>query len=509
MTVDISDRLISRLSDFVTLKTGLYFPREKWRDLKRNILAAAPDLGFQDPEQCVRWILSGRLTKEQADSIIAHLTIGETFFFRDHAVFADLKDHVLTPWARSRKGSQRRIRFWSAACSSGEEPYSIAILLDQMKDLFHGWEITILATDINARSIEKAKKGIYTRWSFRNLPEGLMAQYFTEVGKNRFELASHIRDRVRFSRLNLIEEGAVTPTPAAGPVDVVFCRNVLMYLSPDMRQRVIHRLSTSLAEGGWLIVSPAEAPLVEVPTLHPIRFPGAVFHKKGAFITVEQGAVKAPGHVAAHEDRAGPAVFPPAFFPVAPIPHERPSPLRPTPVRPQREHPHETGRNPYQEAVGLHEKGLYQEAADKLEGLLSVEGAGVDPPDQTQVMMLLARAYADSGRLEEARKWGERAVATEKLDPEIHSLLAAIYQELGLTEEPIRALKHVVYLDPDRVMAYFSLGHLLRRQGKPEEAKRFFTGARDLLAKMNPEEMVPHSDGLTAGSILDAVDKMI
>jgi len=212
----ISDNLISELSEFVNLRTGLYFPREKWRDLKRNIYAAAPDLGFDDPEQCIRWMLSARLTQEQVDIIVGHLTVGETYFFRDKEVFQALKEHILTPWSRSRNGREKRIRFWSAACSTGEEPYSIAMLIDQMKPAFEGWEITIIGTDINARFLEKADEGIYSLWSFRDTPDWLMDKYFKETGKGRFEISAHIKKMVRFSHLNLVEKGRFSPPGNTG-----------------------------------------------------------------------------------------------------------------------------------------------------------------------------------------------------------------------------------------------------------------------------------------------------
>jgi chemotaxis protein methyltransferase CheR len=255
--------------------------------------AAAPDLGFTDPEQCIQWILSAQLTQEQMDIVVGHLTIGETFFFRDQAVFETLKDHVLTPWARSRNGFEKRLRFWSAACCTGEEPYSIAILLNEMAGLLRGWEITIMATDINARFIEKAQQGVYSQWSFRDMPDRLMARYFTKTGRNRFEISPHIKNMVAFSRLNLIEEGPVAPPGGADAVDVIFCRNVLMYLSPDMRTRVIHRLTHSFAGDGWLIVSPSETSLVKAPGLHPVRFPGAILHRKGPPDTEKEKAAKA------------------------------------------------------------------------------------------------------------------------------------------------------------------------------------------------------------------------
>jgi chemotaxis protein methyltransferase CheR len=511
MTVEISDTLISRLSRFVNSRTGLYFPPNKWRDLRRNIQAAAPDLGFTDTEQCIQWVLSARLTQEQIDIIVGHLTIGETFFFRDRNVFDALKDHVLAPMARSRKGSEKRLRFWSAACCTGEEPYSIAILIDEMAGLLQGWKIAIMATDINAQFIEKARQGVYSQWSFRDMPDRLMTRYFTQTGKNRFEISPHIKKMVTFSQLNLIEEGAVMPWGEADAVDVIFCRNVLMYLSPDMRTRVVHRLTPFLAEDGWLIVSPSETALVKAPELHPVRFPGAILHKKGHPETAKEKAVAvAPPRITPEKRKyANGAVAPLPSLPIAPFYPEKTSGSSPSPVLLKREKGTEKKADLYGEALTLYEKGRYQEAAEKLGRLLTDEKTGDHSRRMPEPMVLLAKACANLGRLEEARKWCEKAVTLEKLNPDYHSLLAAIYQELGLTEEPLRSLQRVIYLEPDRVIAHFMIGHLMRQQGKAGDANKSFINALGLLSSMKPGETVPHSDGLTAERLRDTIALMM
>jgi len=283
---------------------------------------------------------------------------------------------------------------------------------------------------------------------------------------------------------------------------------VLMFLSPDMRRRVIHRLMTSLAEDGWLIVSPAETYLVEAPTLRPIRFPGVIFHKKVPSHGPDETKMETVGHPLSRRKRPLLAAPRPSFRPAAPVSAVKPFGPQPGALLLKRESRDEKPPDLYQQAVAFYDKGLYIEAVETLERLLSVE-SGAHSTDMTQAMMLLAKVYADLGRLEEARKWCEKAAAMEKLDPDVHSLLAVIYQELGLTEEPIKTLKRVIYLDPDRVMAYFSLGHLMRQQGRGKAAKRFFISARDLLASMKPDETVPHSDGLTAERLKDAIEMMM
>ena len=497
----IFDNLISRLSEFVNSQTGLYFPREKWRDLKRNINAAAPDLGFGDTNACIKWLLSARLTQEQVDIIVGHLTIGETFFFRDKEVFQGLKEQILTPWTRLRNERERRIKVWSAACSTGEEPYSIAMVVDQMKPAFKGWEITIIGTDINARFLKKAKEGVYSRWSFRNTPDRLMDKYFKKTGKNRFEISPHIKKMVRFSQLNLVQKGRFSPPGNTGAMDVIFCRNVLMYLSPDRREKVIQRLTGSLIKEGWFIVSPSETSFVQVPGLNPVRFPGAILHRKGPPRRADKKAAEVvlPRRITS----------PIPVRPVVPV-YQRKTP-DPTPslrTLPKREKRKEPKRDLYQEALSLYEKGRYEEVAEKVDRLLSDGKMANNVLLVPEQMVLLAKAYANMGKLDEAKKWCEQTVQTEKLHPDYHYLLATIYQEQGLVEESIKSLRHAIYLDPDIVMAYFLLGHLTREHGKSGESKKYFRNALGLLSSMGPGEIVPHSDGLTAERLRETVAGM-
>lgn len=502
MTVAISDNLISRLSEFVNSRTGLHFPREKWRDLKRNINAAAPDLGFDDTTACIEWLLSSRLTQEQKDTLVGHLTIGETFFFRDKFIFQTLKERILPAWLGSHEGRKKAITFWSAACCTGEEPYSIGMLIDQMP-AFRGWNVRIIATDINAQFLQKARKGVYTRWSFRDTPDEILTKYFKKMGKNRFEISPGIREMVSYSRYNLAKKDYPAELDEQGKVDIIFCRNVLMYLSPDMREKVLRRLTNALNKGGWLIVSPSETSFVQVPGLNPVRFPGAILHRKG------------PPRRA---DKEKAADFPPrrtitrlATRPITPVYQGKTSGRKttsPLPALPKKEKRKEE-RDLYQEALALYEKGRYEEVAEKLNRLLSDGKMANNVLLVPEQMALLAKAYANMGKLDEARKWCEQAIQAEKLHPDYYYLLATIYQEQGLVEEPIKSLRHAIYLDPDLVMAYYLLGHVMRQQGKPGPSKKYFTNALDLLSSMEQGEIVPHSDGLTVERLRETIGLMI
>lgn len=272
---------MNQVSDAVNSLTGLSFPRERWPELARGIESTAHDLGFKDTLSCIHSLLSSQLNKEQFDILLKHLIRGDTFFFNDPTVFQVLEDHILSRWIRSRHSAERCIHIWSAGCGSGEEPYSIAMLVDQMIPPFQEWKITILATEMDPFFLQKAKEGIYSQWSFRDTPEGILEKYFRKIDEDRFEISSSLKEMVHFYQLNLTDIDHPSLIDSTWNMDLIFCRNILSNYSQDVRAEAVILLSNCLKKGGWLIVGPSEAGLIEYPGLNPVHFPGAIFHRKG------------------------------------------------------------------------------------------------------------------------------------------------------------------------------------------------------------------------------------
>lgn len=259
---------------------GLRFPKERWRDLERGIRSAAPEFGFKDTPSCIHWLLSAPLTKSQIEILASHLTIGETYFFRDKKVFEILEQHILPEFLRLRQASEKRLRIWSAGCCTGEEPYSIAILLSQIIPEWKDWNITILATDINPCFFQKASGGVYNEWSFRETPLWIKERYFERREDGCFEILPFIRKMVTFSYLNLAEDTYPSPFNNTNAMDLIFCRNVLMYFDTEHEKNVIQNLYRSLVEGGWLIVSPSETSHLLFSQFVTVNFPEVVIYKK-------------------------------------------------------------------------------------------------------------------------------------------------------------------------------------------------------------------------------------
>ena len=189
MTSTVSAPQQRELSKFVAEKMGLHFPPERWPDLQRGLAGAATEFGFENISACADGLLSAPLTTAQLQTLASHLTIGETYFFREKPTFELLAQRVLPALIRSRRGREQRLRLWSAGCCSGEEAYSLAILLRQLLPDLADWQVTILATDINPHCLRKAVDGTYGEWSFRDAPADFKERYFHRNEAGRYVLA--------------------------------------------------------------------------------------------------------------------------------------------------------------------------------------------------------------------------------------------------------------------------------------------------------------------------------
>jgi chemotaxis protein methyltransferase CheR len=456
--------LLSRLSEFVATQTGLYFPQERWGDLERGIAAAAPDFNFPDGESCARWLLSAPLTRHMNEVLASHLSVGETYFFREKQSLETFKEQILPQLLQSRR-QERRLRIWSAGCSTGEEAYTIAMLLDGLIPDLKTWNITILATDFNPKFLRKAAQGRYGEWSFRDVPGWLRERYFIKESDGHFEILPRIRKIVTFSYLNFADDVYPSLSNNTSAMDIIFCRNVLMYFTAQLAKQVAGNFHRALVDGGWLIVSPVEASNALFSSFMPVEFPGAVLYRKTAGAESRQPVGAYPVPLLFEEAEAAPAM--PLAVPAEPVaatftvPHNAATPAA----------------NPFAAQAGQ--------------------------TDERVSPSRMARSCANQGRLGEALEWCEQAIAADKLNAAHHYLLATISQEQGLHDSAAQSLMHALYLEPDFVLAHFALGNLHQSQGRYRLAQRNFENVLLLLRRHPPDQVLPEADGLTAGRLAE------
>jgi chemotaxis protein methyltransferase CheR len=272
---ELSDELYISFRDMLRERCGLHYPERKRGDLAHGLTQAMNSGDYAD--------LAALYADAAADgpgweTIVAHLTVGETYFFRNGPQFEALQQHVL-PELLQRRSTIRSVRVWSAACATGEEPYSIAMLLDHMLPQDQLWQASILATDLNQRFLARAREGLYGEWSFRETSTDQRARFWTQEG-NRWRLHTAIRRMVVFARLNLAE--ATYPAIANGTcaLDIIFCRNVMIYFDEATTRQVIDRLYGALAPGGWLFVGHAEPQVGLFSQFEVHNFPSAIIYRK-------------------------------------------------------------------------------------------------------------------------------------------------------------------------------------------------------------------------------------
>jgi chemotaxis protein methyltransferase CheR len=378
------------------------------------------------------------------DNLLTELTIGETYFFRTHEHFDFLRQHVL-PELRRVRGPEHTVRVWSAGCASGEEPYSLAVLLRE-----EGFErrMDVLATDISRAALARAREARYSPWSLRGEPSERMRPFLRWEDK-RFVLAPEVRQLVRFQYLNLALDTWPSPDTGIHALDIIFCRNVLIYFTRETIAAVARRLYESLAEGGFLITGPSDPPLNGLAPLEPVLQPwGIAWHRPAA--GSPRALPPAPPVFTPPPALPSPPPVAPAFAPPAPPPPPQPP-----------------------------------------------------PPAEEQSPGTAVREIRALANLQPERAVAACAetVARHPFSAELRYLEALLLLGLGRLGEAERAVRQALYLEPSLAVAHFTLGHVLRRLGDTEGALRAFRTTERLCGAMSPEAPVPLAEGANAASL--------
>jgi len=488
MEYKLSESLFTELRKYLLTNLGLDFSDKRQRELVRKISLAGEEFNFRDTTRFVLWLLENNLSNKQLEVLACHLTVGETYFLRDKEAFNFLEQKYLPDLIYKRRGKNQRLRIWSAGCASGEEPYSIAITLLRAIPDIKNWDITILATDINSVFVKKAKKGIYTKWSFRNNPKWLIDRYFKKCGKNEFQILPEIKKMVTFSYLNLAKDTYPSLINNTNATDIIFCRNVLIYFSNEGIKMVIDRLYNSLVKGGILVVSPVEMSNLISPKFNRLRYSGHTIYQKDTRKVKQK--ILPPAQKA--------EIIRPGFKPAKIKPEER---VQKDNISRKKLAEIKTPKiSEYDRAIIRFEMGSFEEAESILENILTK-----DKENSKLIISLLAKTKANLGKLNEAGSLCEKVLEMDKLDSGMYYLLATILDEQGKYKEAIFSLNHALYLESDFVLAHFFLGNLTMKSGNDNTSQKHFKNALNILSKLDPEEILPESDGMTAGRLTEII----
>lgn len=263
------DAAMESLGRCITGQLGLRVTPEHWPSLC-SLLDGEPERWTRLP-----------LQRAQVEALAERLVVGETYFFREPAAFALLEHEVLPSLIEARRAQPRRLRLWSAGCCTGEEAWSLAMVLQRVLPDLPQWDAEVLGTDIHPGFLARAEEGAYGDWSFRDVEPDLRERHFDALGGDRWTVRPSLRRLTRFAHLNLAGEYA-----AAGTCDLILCRHVLMYFDAEQARLAVARLHRALAPGGWLLVGTTEAPADLFGDFETVRRGNTVIYRKPAGLAI-------------------------------------------------------------------------------------------------------------------------------------------------------------------------------------------------------------------------------
>ncbi|MFZ2197141.1 MAG: protein-glutamate O-methyltransferase CheR, partial [Thermodesulfovibrionales bacterium] len=242
--IPLSEDVFRLIRDIIKEYCGLYFDDSSLYLIEKRLSRRVKSHNLNDFRDYYRFIRYDKNTEEELSAIMDILTVNETYFFREQNQLRAFSEEILEELKVTLK-DRNTLRIWSAGCSTGEEPYTITMLINE-KDSFNGWNIEVHGSDINQRVLQTARKGTYTKNSFRTTEPYFLKKYFSE-DNGAFTIDDRIKKHVNFSYLNLLDP---VKTRFMGKMDVIFCRNVLIYFDNESRRRVIENFYDRLVDGG-------------------------------------------------------------------------------------------------------------------------------------------------------------------------------------------------------------------------------------------------------------------
>jgi len=262
--IPLPEDVFRLIRDIIKDYCGLYFDDASRYLLEKRLSRRVRNHHLSDFRDYYRFIRYDKRTEEELTAIMDVLTVNETYFFREQNQLKAFSEEILEELKAVNRG-RKTLRIWSAGCSTGEEPYTIAMLINE-RGHFNGWDIEIHGSDINQWVLQTARRGVYRRNSFRTTEPYFISKYFIEEDGS-FKISDAAKKHVNFSYLNLLDP---LKSRFLGKMDVVFCRNVLIYFDHASRRRVIENFHDRLVDGGYLLLGHAES-LINISTAFTLK----------------------------------------------------------------------------------------------------------------------------------------------------------------------------------------------------------------------------------------------
>ncbi len=531
MKLLLSDEMYVRFRELLQSRAGLFYSEHRRDDLAHGLGQVLAGSAYPTLDALYAEALKGGAAWE---AMLAKLTVGETRFFRNHAHFDALRQHIISD-ILNRRASLRGLRLWSAGCASGEEPYSLAMLITDLLPDWTGWSISILGTDINQQFLQKAREGLYSAWSFRETSEEMRQRFFTEED-GRWRLIPSIRRAVTFAWLNLAESSYPSIANGTSALDMIICRNVSIYFDRETTRKMAARFYSALTPGGWLLVGHSEPQAEIYEQFETHNFPNAIVYRKSLdapLFLVEGSAISSKPHSAAASARVTvkDGRFRQGAKLLSPQKHEPPTndtgcgnaaaarrhittPLErkrsssterrvTTPLERMRQEAEWSAEAAWKVIQAYLAQGEKTQAEEALRTFLQHE------PRDTAAMVALGRLCADRADWACAQEWCERALALNTLSVDAAYLLGQVYEHKGRLDDALAAYRRTIYANHSFVPGLLGMANVWRQMGLREEARRSYRNLLRLLELQTATEEVAGMDGVTVCELVQFVRQQL
>lgn len=475
--VSESKELLHLVRDRISAEVGIYFPVHRIDILERRLVSAAAELGLDSSclEETLEALLRLNWEPDVVGKIVSQLTVAETYFYREQALWEHFETEVV-PYIRSKLRSGQGVKIWSTSCCTGEEPYTVAMILKDRLSDDELRRLSIYGTDINRSYLEQAVAGVYSDYSLRTTPESIKQRHFFPVSGNRFEISKTIKGMVNFGFHNLVKQtgSEFEITNSDRDLDVILCRNTLIYFHDEQIARTVAELSRRMKSDGWCYLGPAETWKAPPDLFQFEHFPGLMVlrtreHNKTKSKTGQNKASRAAQAIKA------------------------------------------TTPNPHLSAAAELQKpaAIERLAQDCVPVNISIESDCQQGTDaELDKLKRLAEYSLQMGEIEKAAALVEQALELDRLDAHLYYVLSMIYIEGNNDVKAAHALRQAIFLEPGMVLAQYMLGRIYQRQERYLQAEVHLSNARALLAKLSPEILLDNAGGLTAGRLLEILESM-
>ncbi|MEG4392434.1 CheR family methyltransferase [Microcoleus sp. BROC3] len=536
----MNDSQIQLFIQLITARTGLQIRPQDRSAFSQKLLTRMKAVKIAFPDNYYQLLAAPSLeSQSEWRELTLLLTTNESYFMRDKGQFS-LLEKVIFPELIERKiklhetlGIQPTLRIWSAGCSTGEEPYSLVIILKQLISDWEKWKILVLGTDINQEAIDKAQRGIYSHWSFRLVDPELQRRYF-DPRKIEWEIDRKLRQFVSFSCVNLVTDNFPNIYTDIYNMDLILCRNVFVYFEAKYISQVLKKFAKTLRPGGYLMTGHAEVHSHVRNEFQPKVFPESVVYQAKNFLEEGQGKIEssiAPaskaksafeesgkgGDVGGDSRQLLPGERVPASFDngnfagtglgkmlqtryvEGDMVSNKESDLSSTPAA--KKAARQTPQMLILEAKTCFKNQAYAEAINLAKQALDLQGNNFDAD------YLLAQIYANLAKYSQAIEHCQRASKVDAMSVFPYYLQAQIAEEQGDLETAKSFLKKTIYICPSFVSAYLELGNIYNQEGKLNIAIKMYNSSCDILKKLPPHTPIEQQGKRTASQVLMDVKK--